>query len=216
MKTVILGSTGMVGSVVLKKALESQTVKEVIIINRKPINIKHNKLKEIIHDDFLNYEKVLKHFVKTKIAYFCIGAYTGALPRNKFREINVDIPKIFATEFFKLNPNATFCLLSGMGADRTEKSKIQFARDKGAIENFLLQYENVKIFRPGYIYPVIPRKEPNLAYFLSRQFYPLIKLLMPNNVITSFELGEVIFQKGLTKGKTTFENKDMKALLKGS
>jgi hypothetical protein len=45
-----------------------------------------------------------------------------------------------------------------------------FARYKGEPEKALLGegFPNVYLFRPAYIYPVEPRKEPNLSYRLLR------------------------------------------------
>ena len=48
MKVIITGSTGMVGKGVLYECLNRLEVSEVMVINRKSLNIKHQKLKEII------------------------------------------------------------------------------------------------------------------------------------------------------------------------
>lgn len=76
----------------------------------------------------------------------------------------------FARALYEANPRAAFCLQSGPGADQTEKSRAAFARYKGAAEKALLQigFPRVHIFRPGYIYPFTPRKEPDLVYTLNR------------------------------------------------
>ena len=58
------------------------------------------------------------------------------MPKDEFRKITVDYTVSFATALKKGSPNAVFCFLSGQGADRTEKSRMMFARDKGHAENF--------------------------------------------------------------------------------
>jgi hypothetical protein len=103
--------------------------------------------------------------------------------------------------------------LSGQGADRTEKSKLQFARDKGAIENALagLGFKSFYAFRPGYIYPTTKRKEPNFFYTVSRLFYPILKLLGNNVSITDQQLAATMYAVGMNGySKEVLENKDMR------
>ena len=49
---IITGSTGMVGEGVLHECLNHDNVDSVLVINRKPCDVQHEKLKEIIHTDF--------------------------------------------------------------------------------------------------------------------------------------------------------------------
>src|SRR5260370_37160039 len=86
--------------------------------------------------------------------------------------------------FERRQPNAAFSFLSGSGADPTGKSRIAFARYKGEAENGLLAagFPSVYLFRPAYIYPVQPRKEPNFSYRLLRTIYPAFQLLFPNQL----------------------------------
>ncbi len=195
----ITGATGMVGGLVLKECLNNENIEKVISISRKPTGIQHDKLIEVIHFNFLDFTGKEDHFKNIDIAYFCIGVYTGAVSKEKFKTITVDYTKVFADLLKDKSPQARFCFLSGMGADQTEKSKMMFARDKGIAENYLIKKEfyGLHIFRPGYIYPVTPRKEPNFTYKLSRKLYPLLKILMPNGVITSEHLAKSMFKTGL-------------------
>ena len=113
------------------------------------------------------------------------------------------------------NPKATLCLLSGAGADRKEKSRTSFAKYKGMAENQISRLGlNFYAFRPAYIYPVTPRKEPNLMYQLSRKLYPIIRLMGSNASITSTELALAMFQVGL-HGATSevLENRSILKLL---
>jgi uncharacterized protein YbjT (DUF2867 family) len=141
--------------------------------------------------------------------------YTGAVPEKEFRTITVDYPMALAKSLVTIAPNARFCLLSGQGADRTEKSKMMFARDKGAVENQLsaIGFQSFHSFRPGYIYPSIPRKEPNIGYTLSRLMYPLIKLLGKNLSVTSEKLATAMFEVGIHGySKEIIENKDIRSI----
>lgn len=216
MKNVIItGSTGMIGGIVLRECLNDPEIVSITSIVRKPTGLQHTKLVEIIHDDFTDFSSVEHLFHNIHIAYYCIGVYTGSVPRDKFRHITVDFTKAFAATLKKNSPDAVFCFLSGQGADRKEKSRMMFAKDKGIAENFLigLNFKGTYIFRPAYIYPVVPRKEPNLSYRMMRRLYPFIKTIYPKGVITSEQLGKAIFKTGLHGAdKIILENDDIKSI----
>jgi uncharacterized protein YbjT (DUF2867 family) len=214
-KVIVVGSTGMVGGIVLQLCLHSDAIAEVIALVRKPTNTKHSKYKELVVTDFINYDNYITSFNEVDIVYYCLGVYTGAVPSAEFRIINFDYPYNFAKTIHAHSPNAVFCLLSGQGADKTEQSKIQFARDKGAIENAIaaLQFSAFYSFRPGYIYPTKKRKEPNVFYRLYRSLYPIIKLLGINFSITDQQLAHTMFMVG-QQGyhQSILENKEMRLL----
>jgi uncharacterized protein YbjT (DUF2867 family) len=214
-KVVITGSTGMVGSIVLQLCLDSAEMSEIVSLVRKPTSIQHSKYKEVVITDFLHYQDQAALFNDVNIVYYCLGAYTGSVPADEFRIINYDYPLNLAKVIHEKSNNATFCLLSGQGADRTEKSTMQFARDKGAIENALsaLYFGSFYSFRPGYIYPIKKRKEPNTFYVISRMIYPLLKFLGKSLSITDQQLAKTIFNVGLNGySKEILENKDMRLL----
>lgn len=211
MKAIIAGSTGMVGTLVLNNCLNSEKISEVISLVRKPTGIRHNKLKEIVIQDFENYSQNENLFKDIEVAFFCLGVYTGQVPDELFKKVTVDYAVEFAKALEKQSPQATICLLSGAGADRTEKSKTSFARYKGMAENQISKL-NLKFysFRPAYIYPVEPRKEPNFGYKLIRILYPVVKALGEKYSIKSTELANAMFNVGLNGAdKEILENQDI-------
>jgi nucleoside-diphosphate-sugar epimerase len=216
MKNVIItGATGMIGSLVLQYALESPEVAKVTSIVRKPSGIKHAKLEEVVHGNFLDFSAIKDKYANQEIAYFCIGVYTGAVPRDKFREITVGYTEAFAKTLREQSNSTTFCFLSGDGADRTEKSKLMFARDKGIAENIIdrLHFNRFYSFRPGYIYPVTPRVEPNFAYRAMRALYKPLHKVFPAMGITSEEVAKAMFKGGLYgAGKDILSSRDIREL----
>ena len=216
-KVIITGATGMVGGHLLESCLTSDQVSEVISIVRRSSGQQHDKLQELVVKDLLEYTPDASTFSNVDAAYFCIGVYTGAVPREQFRKITVDMPVTFAKSLHQYSPQARFCLLSGQGADRTEKSRMMFAKDKGAAENQLssIGFASFHTFRPGYIYPVVPRDEPNLSYRISRFLYPVIRLFGSNASIKSTELAEAMFRVGIGEGKEAevLENRDILQVL---
>ena len=216
MKNVIItGATGMIGNIILTACLDSPLIERVTMINRRTAGISHDKLTEIIHTDFTDFKAVESCFKDQDIAYYCLGVYTGAVDRKLFRTITVDYTIAFATVLKQHSPGSALCFLSGQGADQSENSRMMFAKDKGAAENFLVrqEFDQLNIFRPAYIYPVTPRKEPNLSYRIMRSLYPVFKWIFPNQVITSTELAHAMFTAGLTgENRVILENRDIKMM----
>lgn len=217
MKNVLLtGATGMVGGIILHTCLKSDDVHQVTSISRKPTGIKHPKLIEVLHKDFTKLSGLEKYFSNQDAAYYCIGVYTGQVPRDQFRTITVDYTLAFADMLKEHSPEVRLCFLSGQGADRSEKSRMMFAKDKGIAENYLLQkeFKALHIFRPAYIYPVEAREEPNLSYRIFRFLYPVLKSLFPKSAITSERLGLAMFEAGLYGTELeTLENEDIKKVI---
>jgi uncharacterized protein YbjT (DUF2867 family) len=93
-----------------------------------------------------------------------------------------------------------------------------FARYKGEAEKALLAagFPRAYIFRPAYIYPVEPRKEPNFSFRLLRAIYPAFRMLFPNQVIRADDLAramvEVVVQKTAERESRVFENRDIRAM----
>lgn len=212
-KNVIMtGATGMVGGYALNYCLNSDDVEKVTVLVRRPTGKKHDKLVEVIHKDYTDYSAVMDHMKGQDVALFCIGVYTGAVPNDEFEKITVDYTVKFVEALIRNNDPVSFCFLSGAGADRAEKSRMIFARTKGIAENFLLEqdFSSIHIFRPGYIYPVEKRQEPNFSYRLSRRLWPLLKRIAPSMGINSHDLGHAIADVGLNGGDLdTYENKDI-------
>lgn len=211
-KVIITGASGMIGSEVLKHCLADPEIGELISLVRRPSGIQHEKLNEVQLDDFTDYGKEGFDLRNVDAVYWCIGVYTGAVAKDVFRQITTDYPVAFAEALHRHSPQAVFCFLSGAGADRTERSRMMFARDKGAAENQLaaLGFKAFYTFRPGYIYPVEKRKEPNVAYSAYRFLYPLLKHLGSNTSIKSTELGLAMYRVGMNgAAKEELENRDI-------
>ena len=215
-KVLIFGANGMTGDLILQKCLQSNDINEVITITRKELQIKHPKLTSIIHDNFLNFDAITSNFENIDICYYCLGVYTGAVPNDLFFQITVDYTKVIADQLKFKSPNICFCFLSGMGADLTERSKMPFAKAKGMAENYLLQlgFEKLVIFRPGYIYPVTKRREPNFFYTLSRWLYPILKIMYPGIGLSSEQLASAMFKAGfITTPSVILENNAIKKFI---
>jgi uncharacterized protein YbjT (DUF2867 family) len=95
---------------------------------------------------------------------------------------------------------------------------MSFARYKGEAENALLTagFPHVYLFRPTYICPVEPRREPNFSYRLLRAIYPAFRVVFPNQVIRADDLARAIVDvavRGTEESRgPVFENRDIRAM----
>jgi hypothetical protein len=75
----------------------------------------------------------------------------------------------------------------------------------------------VCIFRPGYIYPVEPRKEPNFSYRLLRGIYPVFRVLFPNLVIRADDLARAMVDAAIQgteeRRGLVLENRDIRSMV---
>src|SRR5579872_3510677 len=216
-RLVIVGATGMVGGYALRYALDQPAVGRVTSIGRRELGISHPKLHEVVHQDFADCSALAPALSDQDAAVFCMGTYTGAVPDAQLRAITVDYTIEFARVLRSSSPDSAFAFLSGNGADPTGRSRIPFARYKGQAETALLAagFPSVYIFRPAYIYPVEPRKEPNVSYRLLRGIYPAFRVLFPNQVIRADDLARAMVDaavRGTGNRSPIFENRDIRAL----
>src|SRR6202022_1997716 len=208
----IVGATGMVGGYALRYALENPAVGSVTSIGRRKLGISHPKLKEVLHQNFADCSALAREVSGQDAAVFCLGTYTGAVSDAELRTITVDYTIEFARVLRSSSPSAAFSFLSGSGADPTGRSRIPYARYKGEAENALIAagFPSVYIFRPAYIDPVEPRKEPNFSCGLMRAIYPLFRALFPNQVIRADDLAQamvdVFVRRTGEPGHSVFEN----------
>jgi uncharacterized protein YbjT (DUF2867 family) len=217
-RLVIVGATGMVGGYALRCALDHPSVGTATAIGRKPTGLSHPKLNEVLHQDFADSSALTAALSGQDAAVFCLGAYTGAVADAELRRITVDYTIEFARVLRGASPNATFVFLSAGGADPTGRSRIAFARYKGEAEKALAAagFPRVYIFRPGYIYPAQPRREPNFSYRLLRATYPAFRVLFPDHVIRADDLARTMVDvavRGTGEGRTlVLENRDIRHL----
>jgi uncharacterized protein YbjT (DUF2867 family) len=216
-RVVIVGATGMVGGYALRFALEDPRVARVTAIGRRTLGISHPKLSEVLHRNFADCAVLAPALAAQDAAIFSLGAYTGSVPDAELRTITVDYTRAFASVLKTNSPDAAFVFLSGSGADPTGRSRIAFARYKGEAENALRRagFPRVYVFRPAYIYPVEPRKEPNFGYRLLRAIYPAFRRLFPDHVIRADDLARVMVEMSVRGNgedqNRVFENRDIKS-----
>jgi uncharacterized protein YbjT (DUF2867 family) len=215
---VIVGATGMVGRYALRYALDNSEVKSVTSIGRKKLGISHPKLKEVLHQNFADCSPLANVLSNQDAVVYCLGTYTGSVSDEQLRVITADYTIDFARVFRDSSPDAAFSFLSGSGADPTGRSRLAFARYKGQAEKALLAagFPRVYLFRPAYIYPLEPRKEPTFNYRLMRAIYPVFRVLFPDQVIRADDLAramvDVVLRQTQERQGVVFENRDIRTM----
>jgi hypothetical protein len=212
---VITGTTGMVGEGVLHECLNHSDVESVLVINRRSCNVTHPKLKEIIHDNFYDLSSIRDQLGVYNACFFCLGTTSVGKKEDEYRKITFDLTKTFADTFHEINPEMTFCYVSGSGTDSSEKGKLMWARVKGRTENYILNlgFKNAYMFRPALITPTIGLNNTLTMYKLFAPLIPFVKLFFPGYVCSLREIGLAMINSVL-KGydKKVLEVNDIKKL----
>jgi hypothetical protein len=200
-KAIVFGATGMVGEGVLHVSLDHPDMESVLVVGRKSCGVSHPKLLEIIHDDFFNYTPIESRLAGYNACYFCLGVSSIGMNEKDYTRITYALTMEAAKRLSRLNPEMTFCYVSGMGTDSTEKGRTMWARVKGKTENDLqkLPFKGVYCFRPGFIKPIKGLKRAFKLASIMGAVYPLWKALIPKYVCTLEDLGRAMIhvtQKG--------------------
>jgi uncharacterized protein YbjT (DUF2867 family) len=199
-KVIIFGATGMIGSGVLQECLDDPEVRSVLVLNRGACGIQHQKLQEIIHSDFFDYSEVLEDLTGYDACFFCLGVSAAGMTEEEYHHLTYELTMAAAETLVALNPEMTFCYVSGQGTDSTEEGRFMWARVKGKTENHLLRlpFKAAFMFRPGYIQPMKGvRTKVRLSqamYTIIGPLYPLLKRIFPRQMTTSQVLGRAMIR----------------------
>jgi hypothetical protein len=187
---IITGATGMVGEGVLMESLLHPDVETVLVINRKPCNITHPKLKEIIHTDFFDLSSITGQLKGYNACFFCLGVSSVGMKEEEYYSLTYTLTMHVAEILSGQNPEMTFCYISGAGTDSTEKGRLNWARVKGKTENDLMKLPFMKAyaFRPGFMLPAKEAKNVHGYYAIFRILYPPLRALFPRFVSTLKEV----------------------------
>lgn len=191
MKVIITGSTGMVGEGVLHECLMHPKVKNVLVINRRECNVKHLKLKEIIHKDFSDFSQIQNELVGYDAAFLCMGVSSIGMKEDNYKYLTYDLTMSLAKPLADLNSNFTLIYVSGAGTDSSEQGKSMWARIKGKTENDLIKmpFKNIYAFRPGGITPTPGLKNTFTILKLMKPILPLLRRLLPKMICSLKEVG---------------------------
>jgi uncharacterized protein YbjT (DUF2867 family) len=156
MKVILFGATGMVGQGVMRECLIDPKVETVLAVGRSPTGVQNAKLREIVHDNFLDFSTIESQLAGYDACFFCLGVSSVGMNEERYRRLTYDITLAAATTLSKLNPGMVFVYVTGQGTDSTEQGRLMWARVKGKTENDLLKlpFKAAYMFRPAGIQPL--------------------------------------------------------------
>jgi len=198
MKAILFGATGMVGQGVLRECLLDPDVESVVTVGRAPTGQKHEKLRELVHANLLDFSAIEGELSGHDACFFCLGVTSAGTSEQEYERITYRIPVAAAQTLVKLNPGMTFVYVSGSGADSSEKGRTMWARIKGKAENALLAmpFRATYVFRPAFIQPLhgirSRTKLYNAMYAVLGPLYPVVKAIAPGYATTTEQLGRAM------------------------
>lgn len=205
----------MVGEGVLHESLNHPDVESILVINRRKCNVLHSKLKEIIIDNFYDLSSIENQLSGYNACFFCLGTTSVGKSEELYNKITFELTKAFADKMVRINPEMTFCYISGTGTDSSEKGRFMWARVKGKTENYILNrgFRDAYMFRPGLIIPTKGLKNTLTPYKIFAPLLPVMNLLFPKQVCLLKEIGLAMINAASTGyEKKVLEVKDIKTL----
>jgi uncharacterized protein YbjT (DUF2867 family) len=200
MKVALFGATGMVGAGALLECLADPRVESVLLVSRTTTGRTNPKIHEVLQSDFFDYTTLQTAFASCDACFFCLGVSAIGMSEAKYSHLTYDLTIAAATTMVGTNPKMTFCYISGVGTDSTERGGTMWARVKGKTENALLAlpFKAAFMFRPGYIQPVKGVRSKTgwyqAVYNILAPTYPLLRRLFPGSVTTTANLGRALIQ----------------------
>jgi uncharacterized protein YbjT (DUF2867 family) len=200
MKVILFGATGMVGQGVLRECLLDASVESVLAVGRSPTGQRHAKLREIMHDNFLDYSAIEPQLAGYDTCFFCLGVSSVGMSEQRYRHLTYDITMAAAKALSKLNPGMVFVYVTGRSTDSSEQGPLMWARVKGKTENDLLKlpFKAAYMFRPAGIQPLHGIRSRTAwvqaLYVAAAPLLTLLNRVAPNYMTTTEQVGRAMIK----------------------
>lgn len=224
MRIVLTGATGAAGAEVLRVALANPRVDHVTVLSRRPLagfgNTPPAKLETILHNDFTSYPSdLISRVASSDGCVWALGMSTSGKTEADYTRVTHDYAVAFldAVATARSKPGNEedrapfrFVYVSGDGADKTEKSRLLFARIKGRTETSLnaIASNNPEAaistihLRPAYFFPTDPAERSQRSTtgrFMDNILTPLLSFAAPKVIVPIRDLALVALELA-TKG----------------
>lgn len=201
---IILGATGLTGSILLKKLLTDASFEKIKLFSRSTAEIDSPKIEEHLIDMF----QLGKHSeaFTADVVFCCIGTTKSKTPdKETYKKIDYGIPVTAAT-LSKHNGIEIFIVISAMGAD--VDSSIFYNKTKGEMQRDVLNQniENTYVLQPSLI--VGDRNENRFGEKVATVFMKIFGFLIPKKykMIKAETIAEamlVLAKNGFSKQQIT-------------
>jgi uncharacterized protein YbjT (DUF2867 family) len=145
---VVTGATGLVGRELMKELLSRDYYSKIIIVGRRSIEIKDNRIEEIIID--FDQISSIADKLNAEDHYCCLGTtMKKAGSKEQFKKIDLEYPLELAKLAKQGSRFRTFIVVTAVGADAG--SPVFYNRIKGELEDELkaLGLKSLHIFQPS-------------------------------------------------------------------
>lgn len=180
LKATLIGSTGLIGSELLRLLKEDTSFSEIKILVRRNVEETHPKVTTAVID-FEDEASFQAEILSDSILFCAVGTTQKKAngDKSKYRKVDFDIPAN-AAKFGLEKGISKFVLVSSYGADR--KSSNFYSRLKGEIEDHLQQLPipSLLIFRPSIL--LGDREEFRLGERIAKFLMRTFSFLLPTNV----------------------------------
>jgi uncharacterized protein YbjT (DUF2867 family) len=196
MKLILFGATGMVGSGTLREALADPDVTAILSVQRRPGKVQHPKLRELVLPDLSDFAAVEAQLTGWDACIWALGISSVGMDEAAYAKVTEELTLLWARALLRLNPELSFCYVSGANADGTA----MWARVRRRLEKALeaMPFRNKGVVRPGFIRPGpgIASRVKLYQFFivLFRPLFPLIERLAPSWATTSEQLGRAMLR----------------------
>ena len=219
MKVILFGATGMVGQGVLRECLLDAGVERVLAVGRSSTGQQNAKLRELLHNDFMDFSAIESELSGYDACFFCLGVSSVGMDAERYRHLTYDVTMAAARTLVRLNPGMVFTYVTGRSTDSTEQGPVRWARVKGKTENDLLKlpFKAAYMFRPAGIQPLHGVRSKtgwvNAIYVVTAPLWSYLNRVAPKYVTTSEQIGRAMI-KVARDGypKPVLESEDINAI----
>jgi len=146
---IILGATGLTGSLLLDELLEDSLYEKVKLFSRSSVEKNHPKIEEYLVD-LLDMDSFASDF-RGDVVFCCIGTTKAKTPdKEQYKNIDYGIP-VNAAKLAEQNKIPIFIVISALGAD--PNSSVFYNKLKGEMQTEVLKYkiDQTYILQPSLI-----------------------------------------------------------------
>jgi uncharacterized protein YbjT (DUF2867 family) len=207
----IAGATGLIGKQLLQLLLEDNYYSKVKIVTRKPFELTHSKLENIV----LNFNVLKDHASQLDAddVFCCLGTTIRiAKTKEAFRKVDYEYPVELA-RITKEQGATQYLIVTALGANKN--SSVFYNRVKGEVEEEIskIHFQSTHVFQPSLL--LGHRTEERAGEGAATIFFKLFGFLIPQKykAIDSAKVAKAMlsFAKSNTAGFHIHESKELQS-----
>ncbi|WP_421764466.1 NAD(P)H-binding protein [Ekhidna sp.] len=148
-KAIVIGATGLVGKQLIRLMVKDEKYDSIVVVTRRPHEIKDPKLIEVIVEDFKDLKKIASKMNGND--FYCALGTTRSKAGSKevFLKVDVEYPQEFARIAQSQTGFEQLLVVSAVGANSS--SPLFYNSAKGQLEDKLqeMNLKALKIFQPS-------------------------------------------------------------------